>query len=627
MNESSPAPENNSNLENSEQKAENENESNEELSLKLNEMIKHMEFNIDQNRKKCDEASKDFYSLLKTTEVFAFDLLFASYLLGSTENSEIYNFFERCTNSNLDGRVLSDEHNDEIINHIQFLHEVIEKCANSLSTADIKQPLIPKRISEFIVFLKDQKIRLDHQIQRLDDANKVSETEEHEEEEECEDLSGLPVSFTKWLSSELKIGFNPDEESIEIRCLIKSITNRLQAISELSKSISNLQKNSLVINPDSCSQCPHDALINSPYLLGIKNSCTYLSNLLETLRTQRKIIKIFTKCLYDCKNKVDDLKSSVNYSFEEMTQQMNKLKEVSTKRKKEIIPIENNLRRYLDARSVQTIPQCSPQTIFQIIEASIKRFMTPLNDTQKRYFDAFPLNEIKKVRSEIAYLENEIMKTYKQILENDKYLFETTVKKFKIDEECCIEKEEMECLKQYEYDLNEVNKLLRTNDMNDWYSKFTMITNSFDQVANTQKEIMKELESQSGAYAENLKQQISSKTNEIQILSSKNYQINSEIGRSTLELNSVNEDLFRAKQELDVNNDFVPNSVRKYGEDSVKKHIRMVMCPICKTNRRNVILATCKHPICDECASKANHNCPICQKYFRNIDMKPFFIQ
>ena len=336
MNESSPAPENNSNLENTEQKAENENESNEELSLKLNEMIKHMEFNIDQNRKKCDEASKDFYSLLKTTEVFAFDLLFASYLLGSTENSEIYNFFERCTNSNLDGRVLSDEHNDEIINHIQFLHEVIEKCANSLSTADIKQPLIPKRISEFIVFLKDQKIRLDHQIQRLDDANKVSETEEHEEEEECEDLSGLPVSFTKWLSSELKIGFNPDEESIEIRCLIKSITNRLQAISELSKSISNLQKNSLVINPDSCSQCPHDALINSPYLLGIKNSCTYLSNLLETLRTQRKIIKIFTKCLYDCKNKVDDLKSSVNYSFEEMTQQMNKLKEVSTKRKKEI---------------------------------------------------------------------------------------------------------------------------------------------------------------------------------------------------------------------------------------------------------------------------------------------------
>ena len=45
----------------------------EEQYTKLNDLIKHMEFNIVQNRKRCDNSSLDCYTLLRSTELLAFD--------------------------------------------------------------------------------------------------------------------------------------------------------------------------------------------------------------------------------------------------------------------------------------------------------------------------------------------------------------------------------------------------------------------------------------------------------------------------------------------------------------------------------------------------------------------------
>lgn len=47
----------------------------------------------------------------------------------------------------------------------------------------------------------------------------------------------------------------------------------------------------------------------------------------------------------------------------------------------------------------------------------------------------------------------------------------------------------------------------------------------------------------------------------------------------------------------------------------LNKYVSRVMCPICKRNRRNVILSTCGHCFCSDCLSQRNA-CPVCNVSF-----------
>jgi hypothetical protein len=58
--------------------------------VKLQNRIKHMEFNIDQNRKRGELLSQDCYSLFRSTELLAFDFMFASYLMGQVPARQVY---------------------------------------------------------------------------------------------------------------------------------------------------------------------------------------------------------------------------------------------------------------------------------------------------------------------------------------------------------------------------------------------------------------------------------------------------------------------------------------------------------------------------------------------------------
>ncbi|OHT10258.1 hypothetical protein TRFO_04266 [Tritrichomonas foetus] len=639
-------------------------ETEEELISKLKDLVTHMEFNIDQNRKRCDVSSKECYVLFKSTELLAFDLLFADYLLGNSESSDIYDFFEHCTHPTCD--FLSN--NGETANaHISYLMSIIEKCVESLSSCEIKQPNIPKRISEFELFLNDQKLRIDNQLTRRLKKQKEKEEKEKmkekEEEEEEPDLSGLPPSFTKWLSSELKVGLNPDEESVEIKCLVRGIAGRLKEIAQLSESIKNLKKeneeirkesmnitnfvnqvnsqsensnqqnslqNSSNENIDNDININHynNLIENSPYFLGIKNSCAYLANLLKTIKTQKEVIKLCNTSLKQCKTQLDSLSDSSQRSIQEMQNQMEKLKEISLKRQQETTALEQELQPYINFIFTPTRLNAIPglPNSFNVLDIRYKRLIIPATNTdQKLRMEYTAFHELHQLRSDLSYYSNELNKMYSQIEENDRKILEMAIEYSKIEGEFKLQDEEKESLMKYEIDLNEVQTLLRFNEMSDWCRKLATIIEALDQIAVDQQNIVQEL--QNTSQVDQLKQQIDQKTKEVQLLSETNYRMNSEIGRSKLELSAANEEYFRAKQELEVNKDFIPDVIDKNDEEQVQRHKRMVICPICHTNRRDVILTTCRHPMCGECANKANFKCPICEESFNQSNVRPFFIQ
>lgn len=608
----------------------------EEEYLKLNDLIKHMEFNIEQNRKQCDNSSLNCYTLLRSTELLAFDIIFSNYLLSDMDPAEIYDFFEHCTKPQPDLSSGDKEEFQKARLHVEYLLSIIEKCTKNISTLDLKQRSIPKRVSEFGIFLQEQKIRFDHQIKRRLEFEAKKENEEkqkQEEENEETDLSGLPPSFTKWLSTELKIGLTPDQESIEIHCLIKSITNRLKCIMELSNSITELEVEQETHHYDESEEKIKEKIENSPYIIGARKNCQYLRNLLAMLLRQKSLFQQLYDSFVHCKNQLSNLTPTAQRSIDEMTLQMEKLHEILNKKQTEVSAIEQELQPFIALFYTQTrltLIQAPPQQAYQKLEETLNIMIANTSNnseiSSKYQLDKNSLFELKNLRAELCELNIELNKILVQIEEKDRSILEMSIEYSKVEEELLLQDQEAEQLKKYEEGLNEVQQLLRFNEMSDWCRKLSNILEKLDQIAQNQEIITKNVKSQTEV--KEMDELVHNKLNEIDKLSEVNYRMNSEIARSKIELEAVKEEKYHAKMELALNDEFVPDCIEhSKNEAALKKHMKMVMCPVCKKNRRNVFLTTCKHPICMECATAANNKCPICSVMFDDSNIRPFFVQ
>ena len=266
----------------------------EENTKKLNNQIKHMEFNIQQNRKRCENLSKDCYDILQSTELLAFDFLFADYLLGYSDSQAIYSFFEQCIHPPFDLSTGKDSDFEKASEHINYLQSIIKKSSQSLLEGELKPSIMPKRTSEFFLYLTDQKTKLDREISRIQiRSQKDSQTKNEEEEESVfqieenePDTSGLPQSFSNWIQSEFDflqkepenqdsnsenvniIEKNPsdDKELSEINHIIACIAHRLSHIEELKNHIQQLKR--ITVDPSNLDSrsCDPAAIESSPFL-------------------------------------------------------------------------------------------------------------------------------------------------------------------------------------------------------------------------------------------------------------------------------------------------------------------------------------------------------------------------
>ena len=56
-------------------------------------------------------------------------------------------------------------------------------------------------------------------------------------------------------------------------------------------------------------------------------------------------------------------------------------------------------------------------------------------------------------------------------------------------------------------------------------------------------------------------------------------------------------------------------------EPVMTTYLRKVMCPICQTWRREVLLRSCGHAVCSKCMTN-RHICPICKEKVNESDIK-----
>ena len=131
---------------------------------KLNNRVHHMEYNIDQNIKRGEELASGCYSLIRSTELLAFDFVFAEYLLANAPATKVFEFLENCIHPKFNLSSGKPDDFEAATKYTFDLQNLIQTTAQTLLTADLKEGSIPKRTSDFVIFLRDQKAHLEQEI-------------------------------------------------------------------------------------------------------------------------------------------------------------------------------------------------------------------------------------------------------------------------------------------------------------------------------------------------------------------------------------------------------------------------------------------------------------------------------
>lgn len=597
---------------------------------KLNLMVKQMEFNVEQNQKRCEFDSSECYNLLRSTELLAFDVLFAHYLLGEVPPNDIYDFFNHCTMPTFDLSSGVTSEYEKAAAHIQYLKDIFQAHSSALLSLDLKQPTIPKKISEFYLYLKDQKLRLDNQLRRRsqNEEKLLQEKLKKEEEEDENDTNGLVPAFSKWLSTELKVGLERDEQTIEITCLIRTITRKLNDIVQIKDEIDTLQQDKIEYDPNDSSHCRPEDINNSVYYKGAQNSIQYLSNLLSLLKREKELINECEYIISYCHDRLKELIEPAQKSILEISVQMAKLQAIHDQKQKDVAQIEAELQPfialyYTESRKSQISPP--PPNLFHHIEDMLITLIQQNPNDQKLLLDKNALQELIQYRNEIHYYNNEMNKLYEQVETNDRQYLELQIDKNKAEEEVALMEQEKEQLKRYEIGLRDVHQLISFEELSEWLRKLSQIIENVARIQEDQKMIQPQLSMKTSTVE--LQKQIETKAENVEKLHKKNYQMSHEIARSKIDLIAIKEEKFRAQKELEFHNDFVPSILDRSKKDGSAKHMKMIMCPVCKKNRRDLILTTCRHPLCHECISQANGACPICNTAFTQNNIRPIFFQ
>jgi len=611
---------------------------------RLQKRLKHMEFNISHSIKRGDELSKKCFELMKSTELLAFDMVFTEYLFSDMPSAKVYEFLGSCVRPSFNLTTGKSEDFDAAIKHVQFLQGVIESTANNLLKIDFKSPAIPKRTSEFVLFLKDQKIRLENDINGLsNDLNPtINETyeqvdENNEVQQNDIDSEEFPSVLNKWLQSELKFGTDPDEDTIELRCLISNISRRLASVTRLHQSITTLKEASVKSDEISFADCETEDLLKSPFYIGVQRSCIFMMNAIRAMQAQQDIIPRLQHCVEKCTNHIVLMSQNSRDAIDELRRQHSSLVDMVNRKQKEVEYMRGELRSFVDSVfSDVKFDNYDHQheeliAFYHDAEQRLKNEMhnVPVDSDAANQFNASleKLSKIIQIRKEIFDLCNDQHTIMSQIHQKDQVLFKLIAENKKADEESLLQRDEMLQLSKYEKSIHDAFESLHLDDMAKWCEDLSSIMKNLNGCIDEQKNIEEELKEFFTKDEET--DSIEEKKKEIEELSKMNYQMSMAIGNAKLDLENAIEDLFRVQQEVEKYKNYVPECIDKKNSPlQAKKHINMAICPICNKARRDTILSTCCHVMCRSCLDM-NHDllCPICQKPYSPDNIKPFYLQ
>ena len=420
----------------------------------------------------------------------------------------------------------------------------------------------------------------------------------------------------------------PDEESVELRSLIGSVARRLSAVSRLHDSISAMKKKRIDPEDLEYTDCDPEAIDQSPYLTGLKSSCSFLLSLFNALQIQSQFIPEAQKAIEKCTAHFQQLHDASVTAVEEMKKHINNIQRNIEEKKFETTRDDAKSKPFIEAIYGNAQLKTSPtheyyEKLVLQQSATFQNSQNPLDEQNLQI-----LKDIRDQRAEVDQLLKELRQLTDSVREKDRTLFELVAENCKAEIEDELHEKEIRHLKEYERNLKHIVESI-IPQVKDWCDELHIVLSKLKESRIQQVELL-EKQMKKLSCIDETEQKSEDLRNEINRLSQENYQLCQEVGQSKLQLDAAIEEQFRAQQEMELYKDWLPDFIDRNDDRQIQQYNAMITCPICGINRRDCILSSCGHPLCRSCVDQEKlqeKKCPQCKKPFTEADIKPFFLQ
>jgi len=433
--------------------------------------------------------------------------------------------------------------------------------------------------------------------------------------------SASESNFFEWLISVFSTIFESSREYQEFVSQLSKLSQRYFAIKELQEKITQMR--SLRFNDDSIDP---SAIEKSPFFLRVAKKLNQLLVYNEISQKQKEDIYIINQTNSAIYNMTKSFRSSSHQCFTEMDEHMRHLESLLKKRHAEVATMRSDLLPSVDrvfkAILIKDWASRNNDTKLSIMSIIKDICFKYINNNDVISTCRMILNEFSTFFLECEESYSEIISKMTPVSYNEVILVNLESQSVRSDHIAHLTKKEIECFQKYEIDLNKLQNSLKSiqieDRINSLLSLITNLTNLISTYISDTNEIIT-ISDQS-----DINDSISQVTSNIT-------QQKSQLEILAQQLSSELFILYKEKEKnksLNVKKDFLkaslPNEYEMIKDGKIAQYLTKVMCPVCKVNRRDTILLSCKHPLCSHCIQKSNGICPLCKSKFSDSDIKTF---
>jgi hypothetical protein len=496
---------------------------------------------------------------------------------------------------------------------------------DDLLQPDVPLPAIPRRTSEFVVYLKDQERRIAKERQQArpppSDPPPLAMVEFAEPKS-----AALFAGFSAWLRAELAAGGEPGEDPAEVDSLVESVARRLTAVARLHHSILVLKQEKLKPEELECADCEPERLRDSPFFTGLQDGCRFMLSAFRALQAEQALIPKCCGYLAKCDALLVEVADESRAAWAAIQRHTAEMQEMAAQKAHEADELQQELQPFIDELLGKPPVLAEPD---DEIEATLPEILgvsfvepTKIEDWIARF------QKLRERLVKITRLNDETAALKAQMADEGRKLILFRLEQFQAEEEARMEQqqEEIDMIEKYEDGLKDLLDSVRFSEISAWCNELDEIWTNFAELAEGQEAIISEL--QELTEAKDLPEQIAAKHKEIQELSAINYGLCQEIGEVELELRTMSAEGFRVAEGLEKWGIALPQYVDPNNQEQVKEYVFRLFCPICKSNYRDCFLMSCQHVMCRSCLEGlAVKRCPLCLEPFTEAAMRPFLFR
>jgi hypothetical protein len=591
-----------------------------------------LEIAIDQNRKQGAAICRECFNALRVTEVLAFDLLIVDYFLGNATSAQISAYVESCVRPQFSLMPGDPREIEAFAEHIRSVQLQIQASIANLPRSDSKKIDPLKRNSELITFLNEQK-------QRCESDQKGEEKAQRPPVEIHIDLPGedppddtrVDAEFADWLKRQLRPGADAvDLETAEFRALFGTVVHRLQAVSALRSELSSLRSSQISTRNLQYTDCSPETIYRSPFFRAAQNNCRFLAIALKSIAAQKELVPACATALAQCRAHLESLRDKCAETMTQMLQCREYLDTTLAQRRTDVDQLSQELRPYAEALCFDiTTCQLDEMVAFTTsldtdIESRFKKvmgsFTTDLENRFKIENQLKLLFDLRSLRSATTAVCQKSFETIKASHAAQLELFRAVSDFCKAEEIVRLHQREIERMTTYHQHLTTVIDLMKADQIADWCAELTEVSGQIAAAIAEQKEIQAAFEP---LLSDDLgRDEVARMNDDVEALMAVNARLVEEEAVLECQIVDAEEELFQVLQELECFKDV--------DEDDDEQELQArVICPVCRENERNCILAGCGHPVCRQCiaAAKEAGKCPVCSAQFGEADVRPFILQ